>query len=99
MTQDEEFSESFIPNHGHFAGDLDELFQDSPGVIGVHKATLGERVTHVAKLAKQVRERLESKGRATVQATDIAIHKHPYRSLGIALGTGLLVGALVSHRH
>jgi len=32
------------------------------------------------------------------KATDLAVHKHPYQAIGIALGVGALLGYLVGFR-
>jgi ElaB/YqjD/DUF883 family membrane-anchored ribosome-binding protein len=41
---------------------------------------------------------LEAKAIAGAKAADHAIREHPYESLGLALGMGLLVGVLVGRR-
>ncbi len=46
--------------------------------------------------AKAMYERLEEKTVATAKATDRAIHQHPYESMGIAFGVGLLIGVLAA---
>jgi ElaB/YqjD/DUF883 family membrane-anchored ribosome-binding protein len=41
---------------------------------------------------------LQGKAANGAKAADNAIHKHPYTTAGIALGVGLLVGALILKR-
>ena len=36
--------------------------------------------------------------RRAVRATDSAVHDHPYTALGLAVGVGVLIGALVARR-
>jgi len=36
--------------------------------------------------------------RRAVRATDSAVHDHPYAALGLALGLGVLIGAIAARR-
>lgn len=92
MIQNEENGVSLMPNANYFDCDPDELFQDSPGVIGVQKVRRHECLARMISVAKQATQ-------TTRRAAKTAIHKHPYKSLGIALGAGLVVGALASRKH
>jgi ElaB/YqjD/DUF883 family membrane-anchored ribosome-binding protein len=48
----------------------------------------------VAK-AKQVCDRLQNQTAAAAKATDKSIREHPYQAIGIALGLGAVIGALI----
>lgn len=52
--------------------------------------------------AKDELRRLEvaalDRAKRAARATDQAVHDHPYASMGIAAGVGLLVGMLISRR-
>jgi len=48
--------------------------------------------------ARETREKLEQRAREGVKATDRLVREHPYQSLGIAFGVGLLIGVLVNRR-
>lgn len=41
---------------------------------------------------------IQEKTTASARATDRTIRQHPYESLGIAFGLGLLVGVLINRR-
>jgi ElaB/YqjD/DUF883 family membrane-anchored ribosome-binding protein len=41
---------------------------------------------------------VEEKTTAAAKATDRTIREHPYESIGIAFGLGLLVGVLVARK-
>jgi len=41
---------------------------------------------------------LEEKTKEAAKATDRTIREHPYESIGIAFGVGLLIGVLVARR-
>lgn len=48
--------------------------------------------------AKESCSGLEDKAAAGAKATDKVIREHPYQSLGVAFGVGLLIGVLVNRR-
>lgn len=87
------------------AGDLRVLLRDGEELL---KATAGEagekmkemrgRLTAVLESAKATCERLQAKTVAAVKATDHVIREHPYESIGIGFGLGLLIGVLVTRR-
>ena len=75
----------------------------------LHVARLGSDVLHVtpkqrARLdsaiesAKVAAQRLQEKTVAAAKATDECIRTHPYQTLGVAFGLGLLIGVLVGRR-
>ena len=67
---------------------------------------------HVGDRAKEIRARLESalesakvathkmqeKAKEAAKATDHSIREHPYESIGVAFGVGLLLGVLLGRR-
>ena len=48
--------------------------------------------------AKATCQKLEEKAAAGARATDKIIREHPYQSIGIAFGLGLLIGVLVNRK-
>lgn len=86
--------------------DLRTLISDAEKAVG---ATIGE---HTEEALHALRERLAAaqerftelyadarkKVVSGAQCTNEAIHEHPYQSLGIALGVGVLLGVLVGRR-
>jgi ElaB/YqjD/DUF883 family membrane-anchored ribosome-binding protein len=48
--------------------------------------------------AKAVCERLQEKTVQAAKATDKTVREHPYESIGVAFGLGLLIGVLVCRR-
>ena len=57
------------------------------------------RLTAALRSAKATCERLQDKAVAGARATDKAIRQHPYRSMGVAFGAGLLIGVLAIRRN
>ena len=84
------------------ARDAEDLLKATAGQAG-HKATeIRHRLNGALESARTTYRRYQDKtvatARETARATDRVIRRHPYESLGIALGTGLLVGVLVARR-
>lgn len=80
--------------------DLRTLVRDTEDLV---KATAGD----VSEKAKEVRSRvtvalteakatLQEKTTAAAKVTDQTIRAHPYESIGVAFGLGLLIGVLVA---
>ena len=78
--------------------DAEELLKTVSGEQGNGSSELRMRLSSAIESAKATYHRLEEKAVAGAKATDKAIRAHPYESLGIAFGTGLLVGVLVGRR-
>ncbi len=85
--------------------DLKAIMQDAEELLKVTSGEGGEKATEVRsrlaaalESAKATCRRLEEKTVAAAKATDKTIREHPYESIGIAFGVGLLVGVLVARR-
>ena len=85
--------------------DLHALMRDSEELL---KATAGDmsekakharvRLSEALDKAKGTYRRLEQTTIAAARATDKVIRDHPYESIGIAFGVGLLIGVLVTRK-
>jgi ElaB/YqjD/DUF883 family membrane-anchored ribosome-binding protein len=58
------------------------------------KGQLRAKLEAAVERAKAVCARLEEKTVEAAKVTDKAIREHPYESIGIAFGAGLLIGVL-----
>lgn len=85
--------------------DLQTLMHDAEGLI---KATAGDMSEKAQAARSKLKEALE-KAKATYQsleqktvemakATDKCIRAHPYESIGVAFGLGVLLGVLIGRR-
>ena len=66
--------------------------------MGEKAADLRERLSQTLESAKATCRRLEEKASERAKATDKVIRTHPYESIGVAFGIGLLIGVLVRRR-
>jgi len=78
--------------------DAEELLKTVSGDRGNGSNELRMRLSSAIESAKATYHRLEEKAVAGAKATDKAIRSHPYESLGVAFGMGLLVGFLVGRK-
>lgn len=86
-------------------GDLKAVVRDAEELVKATAGQAGEKVTEVRnrlsaalESAKATCQRLEEKTIAAAKVTDQTIRAHPYESIGIAFGLGLLVGVLVARK-
>lgn len=85
--------------------DLRLVVRDAEDVL---KATAGDmsekaketraRLNASLESAKAAYQRLEDKAIAGAKAADGVIREHPYQSIGIAFGVGVLIGVLVGRK-
>jgi len=78
--------------------DAEELMKATASQAGEKLSELRSRLAAALESAKATCERVEEKTIAAAKATDRTIREHPYESIGIAFGLGLLVGVLVARR-
>lgn len=91
--------------NAQLAGDLKNLVRDAEELMRATAGAAGEKVSEVRSRlaaaldsAKATCHRFEEKAAAAAKATDHVIREHPYESIGIAFGLGLLIGVLVSRK-
>lgn len=97
------------PSKEKVAEDLRILAQDAEELLRVTASEVGEKVTDKAReargrllatleKAKSTCHRIEERAIDAAKATDKVIREHPYQSIGVAFGLGLLVGVLITRR-
>ena len=62
--------------------------------IETEKTELKAKLENVVENAKELCERLQDQTVAAAKATDKTIREHPYPSIGVAFGLGVLIGVL-----
>ncbi len=78
--------------------DAEELIKATAGQAGEKLAEVRARLAAGLESAKETIQVLEQKAVAAAKATDKTIREHPYESIGMAFGLGLLVGVLVGRK-
>lgn len=78
--------------------DSEELIEATAGVAGEKAQALRDRAAETLKAAKRTCRELEEKALEGARAADKVITEHPYPSMGVAFGVGLLIGVLVARK-
>jgi len=78
--------------------DAEELMKATAGQAGEKLTELRGRLGTALESAKGTCDRLQEKTVKAAKATDECIREHPYQTIGVAFGLGLLIGVLVARR-
>lgn len=78
--------------------DAEDMLQATAGELGEKARDARARLTSALESAKATCGRLQDQAVAGARATDKAIREHPYQTVGVAFGVGLLVGVLALRR-
>jgi ElaB/YqjD/DUF883 family membrane-anchored ribosome-binding protein len=78
--------------------DAEELLKTVSGEGGNGSSEMRQRLSAAIESARATYQRMQEKAVAGAKATDKVIRAHPYESLGVAFGVGLLVGVLVARK-
>jgi len=78
--------------------DAEDLLKATAGQAGEKVAEVRSRMSSALESAKATCHNLQEKTVEAAKATDKVIRDHPYESIGVAFGVGLLIGVLVTRR-
>lgn len=82
--------------------DAEELLKMTAGDVGAETTELRERVRirllHAKDSLHQLQENAIERAKAAGHAADDYVHEHPWTSIGVAAGFGLLIGLLIGRR-
>jgi ElaB/YqjD/DUF883 family membrane-anchored ribosome-binding protein len=78
--------------------DAEELLKATAGDVSEKAKEARSQLRETLEKAKVTCHRLQDRTVAAAKATDKVIREHPYESVGIALGVGLLIGVLVARK-
>ncbi len=66
--------------------------------VGELRVRMQENLTAARHKLADAEATLKEKSREVARATDDYVHDHPWKSIGVAAGVGLLVGLLIGRR-
>ena len=78
--------------------DAEELMKATATDLGDKAREARVKLAATLESAKASCKRLEEKTLATAKAADRVIRDHPYQTIGVAFGLGVLVGVLVNRK-
>ena len=95
----EDTTEKLLEDVKQVVRDGEELLRAGAGELS-EKGARRQRARLAAALdsAKETGRKLQERTVASARATDKVIREHPYQSIGIAFGVGLLIGVLVNRK-
>jgi ElaB/YqjD/DUF883 family membrane-anchored ribosome-binding protein len=76
--------------------DGEELLRAGANELSEKGMAARQRLATALESAKETGRKLQERTVAGAKATDKIIREHPYQSIGIAFGVGLLIGVLVN---
>jgi len=79
-------------------GDAEDLLKATAGQAGEKVHEVRARLSTALESAKDTCHHLQERTVEAAKATDKVIRDHPYESMGVAFGVGLLIGVLVMRR-
>ena len=102
-------TETTVVNREKLMADLRTVIADAEEVL---KVTADQATAGAAELRVRMQERLHqaklrlhdlqenavARAKAAGHAADDYVHEHPWKSIGVAAGVGLLVGLLIGRR-
>jgi ElaB/YqjD/DUF883 family membrane-anchored ribosome-binding protein len=78
--------------------DAEDLLKATAGQASEKVAEVRSRLSNALESAKETCHHMQDKTVEAAKATDKVIRDHPYESIGVAFGVGLLIGVLVTRR-
>jgi ElaB/YqjD/DUF883 family membrane-anchored ribosome-binding protein len=78
--------------------DTEQLLKETASHTGESAARLRDRLKAALASAQAAYHGLEEKAVAAAKSADQVVRRHPYESLGVAFGLGLLLGVLLRRR-
>jgi ElaB/YqjD/DUF883 family membrane-anchored ribosome-binding protein len=78
--------------------DAEDLLKATAGPAGEKISEVRTRLAGALESARATSAHLQDKTVQAAKATDRVIREHPYESIGIAFGVGLLVGVLMNRK-
>jgi ElaB/YqjD/DUF883 family membrane-anchored ribosome-binding protein len=92
----EESTEKLLQDLRAVVHDGEELLRAGAQNLSERGVMARERLTAALEVARETRRRLEERAVLGARATDRAIRQHPYESIGIAFGVGMLLGVIIN---
>ena len=78
--------------------DGEALLQAGMDELGDRGQAARERLTAALEAARETQRKLQERAVAGAKATDQLVREHPYESIGIAFGAGLLLGYILQRK-
>jgi ElaB/YqjD/DUF883 family membrane-anchored ribosome-binding protein len=94
----EDTTEKLLEDVKQVVRDGEELLRAGAGELSDKGKAARARLAAALDSAKETGRKLQERTVASAKATDKVIREHPYQSIGVAFGIGLLIGVLVNRK-
>ncbi len=91
-------TDNLVADLKRLAIDSEELLHATKDAVGDKAHEVRDRLKSMLESAKLTCQHLETKTVEGAKAADKTIRDHPYQSIGVAFGVGLLIGVLVTRK-
>lgn len=98
MSATELNTDKLVADLKRLVSDSEELLHATKDAVGDKAHEVRERLSELMDSAKRTCNRLEDRTIEGAKAADRTIRDHPYQSIGVAFGVGLLIGVLVTRK-
>ncbi len=98
MTANAMNTEKLVTDLKRVVRDSEDLLKSTTDTVGEKTCAVRERLAEALAAAKRSCGQFEEKAIAGAKVADKAVREHPYQSMGVALGIGLLIGVLVTRK-
>jgi ElaB/YqjD/DUF883 family membrane-anchored ribosome-binding protein len=78
--------------------DGEELIQAGAHELGERGVAARERLSAAVEVARETQRKLQARAVEAAKATDRTIREHPYQSIGIAFGIGMVLGVIINRK-
>jgi|SRR6266850_4260982 len=94
----EESTERLLQDLKAVVQDGEELLRAGAQELGERGSAAREKLAAALEMAKETRRKIEERAVEYARSTDELIREHPYQSIGIAFGVGMLFGIIMNRR-
>ncbi len=91
-------TEKLVSDLKTVARDTEDLLQAGASNVSEKGREVRARLASTLERARETCERLEEKAVAGAKAADKVVRDHPYQTIGVAFGIGVLIGVLVTRK-
>jgi len=94
----EESTERLLQDLKAVVQDGEELLRAGVQELGERGNAAREKLTAALEIAKETTRKIEERALEYAKSTDELIREHPYQSIGLAFGVGMLFGIIMNRR-
>ena len=102
MDDDNVSKEQLLADMRVVVGDLESMLKATANSADAEGRALGDRLRDRLTIAKarllDAEHAMLERGRQIARSTDDYVHQHPWSSIGVAAGIGLLLGVVIGRR-